>query len=620
MHPALDVLGLVAVAGVVAGFARRLAWSEPLTLTVVGIGLSFVPHVLEIRLSPDLVLIGLLPPLLYAAAIRTSLVDFRTNRRPILLLSVGLVAFSTVAVGLVAWWLVPGVSLAAAFALGAVVAPPDAVAATTVARRVGMPRRIVTILEGESLVNDATALVALNTAIAALTSSISPWEVGWDFVRAAGGGLLVGLVAATVLAFIRRFIDDPVLDTTLSFAAPYVAFLPAQEIKASGVLAVVVTGLILGHKSVSLQSAGSRVAENINWRTVQFVLENVVFLLIGLQIRRLVSDVADQHLAWTQIVGPCLAVLAATILSRVVWMFTIVPLLRLLRQPNTWSWPVTFVVSWAGMRGVVTLAAVFLLPADTPRRSLLALAAFTVVAGTLLVQGLTLPWLVRRLQLPAPDAAEDALQSAGLVSSATQAGLAVLDELVTDDDPPEVITELRQRARQRSNNIWEQLGRAQSELEPPAAAYRRLRLQMLSAERSSILEARDSGAYDDEVLRRALLAIDLEESMLDRIEDAAARVDEELTTPDKRAGDCKHLREAPKVIRANTPEGCEECLVEGTRWVHLRLCLSCGHVGCCDSSVRKHASAHFHQAKHPVMRSIEPGEAWRWCFVDDLLG
>jgi len=238
----------------------------------------------------------------------------------------------------------------------------------------------------------------------------------------------------------------------------------------------------------------------------------------------------------------------------------------------------------------------------------------------LLVQGLTLPWLVRRLQLPAPDAAEDALQSAGLVSSATQAGLAVLDELRTDDDPPEVIAELRQRARQRSNNIWEQLGRAQSELEPPAAAYRRLRLQMLSAERSSILEARDSGAYDDEVLRRALLAIDLEESMLDRIEDAAARVDEELTTPDKRAGDCKHLREAPKVIRANTPEGCEECLVEGTRWVHLRLCLSCGHVGCCDSSVRKHASAHFHQAKHPVMRSIEPGEAWRWCFVDGLLG
>ena len=619
MHSALDVLALVAVAGVVAGFARRLAWSEPLALTIVGIGLSFVPHVLEIRLSPDLVLIGLLPPLLYAAAIRTSLIDFKVNRRSILLLSVGLVAFSTVVVGLIAWWLVPGVTLAAGFALGAVVAPPDAVAATTVARRVGMPRRIVTVLEGESLVNDATALVALNTAIGALTSSISPWAVGWDFVREAGGGLLVGLAAATVLAFVRRYIDDPVLDTTLSFAAPYVAFLPAQQIHASGVLAVVVTGLILGHKSVSLQSAGSRVAENINWRTVQFVLENVVFLLIGLQIRRLVADVSHQHLGWFDVVWPCVAVLAATILARITWMVAVVGVLRALRQP-VWSWPVTLVVAWAGMRGVVTLAAVFLLPADTPQRSLLALAAFTVVAGTLLLQGSTLPWLVRRLQLPAPDAAEDALQSAGLVTAAARAGLAVLDEIAGEDDPPEVVAELRERATQRSNNIWEQLGRAQSELEPPAATYRRLRLQMLSAERSSILEARDSGAYDDEVLRRALLAIDLEESMLDRIEDAAARVDEELTTPEKRAGDCKHLREAPRVMRANTPDGCEECLREGTRWVHLRLCLSCGHVGCCDSSVRKHAGAHHRRTGHPVMRSIEPGEAWRWCYVDDLLG
>jgi CPA1 family monovalent cation:H+ antiporter len=619
VHAALDILALAAVAGIVAGFARRLAWSEPLALTVVGIGLSFVPHFLEIALTPDLVLIGLLPPLLYAAAIRTSLVDFKANRRAILLLSVGFVAFSTVAVGFVSWWVVPGISLAAAFALGAVVAPPDAVAATTVARRVGMPRRIVTILEGESLLNDATALVALNTAIAALTSSISPWEVGWDFVREAGGGLLVGLVAATVLSFVRRYIDDPVLDTTLSFAAPYVAFLPAQEIKASGVLAVVVTGLILGHRSVALQSAGSRVAENINWRTVQFLLENVVFLLIGLQVRRLLSDVADTHLGWGEVIWSCLAVLVCTVLARIVWMFAVVTVMRVLRQP-AWSWPVTFVVAWAGMRGVVTLAAVFLLPTDTPRRSLLALAAFTVVAGTLLVQGLSLPWLVRRLRLPGPDAAEDALQSAGLVTAAARAGLAVLDELATDDDPPEVLEELRIRAGKRANDIWEQLGRTQSELEPPAAAYRRLRLQMLSAERSSILEARDSGAYDDEVLRRALQAIDVEESMLDRIEDAAARVDDELTTSQQRAGDCKHLREAPKIVRANTPEGCEECLAEGTRWVHLRLCLSCGHVGCCDSSVGKHASLHYSASQHPVMRSIEPGEAWRWCYVDELLG
>jgi CPA1 family monovalent cation:H+ antiporter len=619
VHPALDILALAAVAGFVSGFARRLQWSEPLALVVIGIGLSFVPKFLDIELTPDLVLIGLLPPLLYAAAIRTSLVDFRANRRAIGLLSVGLVAFTAVVVGLAAWWVVPSTSLAAAFALGAVVAPTDAVAATTVARRVGMPRRIVSILEGESMVNDATALVALKTALAAISSSISTWEVGWDFIREAGGGLLVGLTAAFVLGFVRRYINDPVLDTTLSFAAPYVAFLPAQEIHTSGALAVVVAGLLLGHKAPVLQSAGSRIAENINWRTVQFLLENVVFLLIGLQIRPLLKDVRNEHLHWTTVVWPCLVVLAVTIVARIVWMFVVVGILRALRR-STWDWRTTLTVAWAGMRGVVTLAAVFLIPADTPHRALLALAAFVVVAGTLLIQGVTLPWLVVRLRLPGPDIAEDALQAAGLVATATQAGLAVLDELAKPDDPPEVIEELRARAAKRSNRIWEQLGRSQSELEPPAATYRRLRLQMLSAERSSILQARDTGAYDEEVLRVALRELDVEESMLDRIEDATARLDDELLTPERRAGNCAHLRDAPRVVQPRTPEGCEECLRDGTRWVHLRLCLTCGHVGCCDSSVMKHATAHFHETEHPVMRSIEPGEAWRWCYVDDLLG
>jgi monovalent cation/hydrogen antiporter len=619
VHAALQILALVAVVGFAAGTARRFGWSEPLVLVVVGIGLSFVPHFPDIRLTPDIVLIGLLPPLLYAAAIRTSLVDFKANRRSILLLSVGLVAFSTVVVGWVAYLAIPAVTLAAGFAIGAVIAPPDAVAATTVARKVGMPRRIVAILEGESLFNDATALVALNTAIAAMTASVSAWHIGWDFAREAGGGLLIGGAAALVLAFIRKRIDDPLLDTTLSFAAPYVAFLPAQQLHTSGVLAVVITGLFLGHKAPTLQTARSRVAENINWRTVQFLLENVVFLLIGLQVRAILKDVGTAHLPWDRIVWPCLAILVTTIAVRIVWMFGIATIIRALHMP-VWGWRLSVVVGWAGMRGVVTLAAAFLLPLDTPQRGLLVLAAFTVVAGTLLVQGLTLPWLVRVLHLPRPDVAEDALQSAGLVDRAARAGLAVLEEVKTDDDPPEVIEQLQERSMRRSNQIWEQLGRSQSELEPPAAAYRRLRLQMISAERSSILEARDSGAYDDEVLRFALNAIDLEESLLDRVEDAAGRIDDELVTPDKRAGDCKHLDEAPRVMRANTPGVCEDCVREGTRWVHLRLCLTCGHVGCCDSSVRKHAAAHFHETQHPVMRSIEPGEAWRWCYVDDLLG
>ncbi|MDX6267477.1 MAG: monovalent cation/hydrogen antiporter [Frankiales bacterium] len=618
MAPALEILVLVGVVAVVAGLARRFDRPEPLVLVLVGIALSFVPPFPDIALTPDLVLVGFLPPLLYAAAIRSSLIDFRANKRAIILLSVGLVGFSTVVVGLVSWWVIPGASLAAGMCLGAVVAPPDAVAATAVGRRVGMPRQMVAVLDGESLINDATALVALNTSIAALSGTVSPWGVGWDFLRAAGGGLLVGLAVGYLLGAVRRRIDDVVLDTTLSLAAPYLAFIPAQELDSSGVLAVVVTGLILGHQAPRLQSASPRLAEEQNWRTLQFLLENVVFLLIGLQLRRLLSDLADDTLTWSQVVWPCLAVLVAVIVARVVWIFTVVYALRLIGR-RSFDWRESAVLSWAGMRGVVTLAAVFLLPPSTPHRALLALAAFTVVAGTLLVQGLTLPPLVRRLGLRGPDAAEDALQYAALVSAACRDGMARLDELVTDRDPPEVIDELRQRAGQRTNRIWEQLGRSQAELEPPAAVYRRLRLEMLASERSSIVEARDSGVYDDEVLRRALHAIDLEESILDPIEDATPLGDE-LSTADNRAGDCTHLRHAPATTAALTPDGCEECLRDGTAWVHLRLCLACGHVGCCDSSIGKHATAHHGQTAHPVIRSIEPGEAWRWCYVDTLLG
>lgn len=620
MHAALDVLALVVIIGVVAAGARRLGYPEPLALVVVGIGLSFVPGVLEIELSPELVLYGLLPPLLYAAAIRTSLVRFKTNRLAIILLSVGAVAFTTVAVGFFAWWIIPGASVAAALALGAVVAPPDAVAATTVGRRVGMPRRIVSILEGESLLNDASALVALNTAVAAVSSAVSPVSVGWDFVRAAGGGVLVGLIAATVLSIIRRQLTDSVLDTTLSFAAPYIAFLPAEEIKASGVVAVVVTGLLLGHRSPVLQSAGSRIAENINWRTVQFLLENVVFLLIGLQIRRLIERVSGEDLPWSQVVPICLGVLLATVIARFVYVYGAAAALRPLLRANAWSWAECAIVSWAGMRGVVTLAAVFLLPSAVPQRGLFELAAFTVVAGTLLLHGLTLPLLVRWLNLPGPDPGEDALRTAALVTAATQAGLAELERIRGEDDPHEVIAQLQDRALRRSNQAWERLGRPGAELEPPTAAYRRLRLQMLAAERSSILQARDSGNYDDEVLRSAMTSIDMEESVLDRLEDASAAVGTELTTPHEQAGDCEHLRAAPESVPARTPHGCEECLRDGTRWVHLRLCLYCGHVGCCDSSQYRHASAHFEQTRHPVMRSLEPNEAWRWCFVDQLLG
>lgn len=623
MESTLEVLAIVLTVALVAGASRRFGLSAPLVLVVVGVAASFVPDMPTFELDPDLVLVVLLPPLLYAAAIRTSLIDFARVKDALLLLAVGLVAVTTFAVGLVAWWVIPSVSLAAALALGAVVAPPDAVAATAVARRIGLPRRIVTVLEGESLLNDATALVALTAATAAITSSVSTAGVAWDFVVAVVGGLAVGLAATWVLATIRRHIDDPVLDTTLSFTAPYVAFLPAEAIHASGVLAVVVTGLLLGHKAPVLQSAASRLSESTNWRTVQFLLENAVFLLIGLQIKPILEDVGDSDLSAGRIALVCVAVLVTTILVRVVYVMAAVaayqngtPRMR----RGAWSWANGAVVSWAGMRGVVTLAAVFLLPEETPQRETLQLAAFVVVAGTLLIQGTTLPWLVRRLRLPAPSPAEDALQAAALITQASRAGLERLEEVRAPDDPEEVVEQLRMRAELRANGVWERLGRSQDEIEPPSVTYRRLRLQMLNAERNVIVDARDHGTVDDEVLRAAMTAVDLEESLLDPVEDAQSMHEDELRVAAIRAGDCEHLRAAPLVVAARTPEGCEECLRDGTRWVHLRLCLSCGHVGCCESSVGRHATGHFHETRHPVIRSIEPGEAWRWCYVDEHLG
>ncbi|MEV0248582.1 Na+/H+ antiporter [Nocardia sp. NPDC050712] len=617
---AIGLVVLVAAATSLAAIARRFGVSEPLVLTLAGVAASYLPFVPAVHLDPEVVLLGLLPPLLYTAAIRTSLVDFRANLRTIALLSVGLVLFSTFVVAAVVWLLLP-VPFAVAVALGAVVAPPDAVAATAVARRIGMPRRIVTILEDESLFNDATALVALRTAIAASAGTVSVWNAGGDFLLAAGGGALVGVVVAALLALLRRRITDPVLDTTLSFLAPFVAYLPAEEVHASGVIAVVVCGMILGHNAPAWQSAASRIAERTNWRTIQFILESAVFLIIGLQVRGIVEEAWHSGLDHTTVVVAALAVLAAVMLARPLWVFPVSLLLG--RMGKTTAPPEeatrhAAVVSWAGMRGVVTLAAVLLLPEDTPQLAVLKLLALVVVGGTLLLQGTSLPWLVRLLKLRGPSRAEDALQKAGLLSQATSAGLAVLDSQITPETPEAVVASLRERVAWKTNAAWERLGRAESEQATPTAEYRRLRLAMLAAERETVLRVRDAGGMDYEILQHVMARLDLEESMIDRFDETEDDRVELLAGTS--ADDCAHLRAAPLAAQPHGPAECAQCLAEGLTWVHLRMCLSCGQIGCCDSSPGNHATKHYGATEHPVIRSIEPGEAWRWCYVDELLG
>ncbi|MGH3879747.1 MAG: Na+/H+ antiporter [Actinophytocola sp.] len=622
---AAEIVALVVAVLVVTAVARRMDWSAPLSLIAVGVVASFLPGVPEYRLSPEVVLVGLLPPLLYSTAIQTSLLDYRRMRGPIALLSVGLVVFTTLAVGLVAWAVVPGLPLAAGIALGAIVAPPDAVAASAVARRVGMPRKLVRLLEGESLFNDAAALVALRTAIAAIAGSVTLWEVGFDFLLAAVGGGVTGVVVGISAAWLRLRLTDLVSDTALSFAVPFVAYLLAEIIHGSGVLSVVVAGIIIGHKSPKILSGSARLASRHNWQTIQFLLENAVFLLIGLQVRPILGEVADSELSPSLIVGICAAVLGATIATRVLWLIgigfgkRIAARVRARRKP-VWPWRYSAVIAWAGMRGVVTLAAAFVLPADTPQRAVLVLAAFVVVAGTLAIQGTTLPPLVRRLRLPPPDPAEDALQEAAVLNDMTNAALTKLDEIRGPEDPQMVIDRLRARLRDRSDSAWEQLGRQSTLVETPSDSYRRLRMELLQVEREEALKARDNGTADDVVLRRVLEALDIEESMLDRDEEEPGEPDRELRTPASTAGACKHLDHDWRQAEPSSPDTCAACVAEGQTWVHLRLCLKCGNVACCDSSPAKHAKQHFHDSRHPVMRSFEPAETWRWCYVDNQLG
>jgi Na+/H+ antiporter len=618
MEIAFFLVALAVAVLAVTALADRVDLPPPLVLIAVGVAASYFPGMPEVHLEAEVVLLGLLPPLLYATAIQTSLVDFNANRRTILLLSVGLVVFTTAGVGALVHALVPGIGWAAAFAIGAVVAPPDAVAATAIARRIGLPRRIVTILEGESLLNDATALVALRTAIAAGGAGITAMEVAEDFVVAAGGGVAIGVGFFLLVAMLRKRITDPLMDTAISLVVPFAAFVIAERVHASGVIAVVIAGLLLGHKAPIVQTAQSRIAERVNWRTIAFLLENAVFLLIGLQAEWLFRDVERSELSSGRIVAVCAATLVGVIALRMVWVFvTRYLLVRPGPDPVTGkvpSWSFTLVLGWAGMRGVVTLAAAFLIPDDTEHREVLLLIAFTVVAGTLFVQGLSLPWLARRLEVPAPDPMDDALARATLLQQASKAGFAKLQELEYDD-PHGVVDLIGQRIDQRNFAAWERLGTTADE-ESPSDLYARIRLDMIEAERRRVLEIRSSGTVASEVVADVLAMLDVEESMLDN----ATQQRQDLRTVSVRrltGEQCDHLRSTPVVETVADP-ACRRCLEDGTRWVALRQCLGCGEVGCCDSSPGQHATEHFHETTHPVMESAEPAEDWRWCYVHHL--
>ncbi|HEX6754523.1 MAG TPA: Na+/H+ antiporter [Mycobacteriales bacterium] len=542
-----ETLLLVAGAAAVAGVARRTRLSPPLLLVLAGLAASFIPLIGEYELEPEVVLFLVLPPLLFAAVWQSSVLNFRQNLRAIGLLSVGLVLFTTLVVGLAVHAAVPDLPLAAAFTLGAIVSPPDAVAATAVGREVGLPRRLVTLLAGESLINDATALTAYRVAVGAATvGGFSLLEGFREFAVAGAGGVLIGLALAVLAERLLGVLRDPVLENTLVLLLPFFGYAAAEQVHTSGVLAVVVAGLYLGHRSPR-QTAATRLQGTAIWKMIEFLLESVVFALIGLQLTTVIMAIGDRPAG--ELVLAAAVTLGTVILARFVWMYPATYLPRLVpavgsRDPNPpWQYPT--VLAWAGMRGVVSLAAAIALAIDFPERDLIIFLTFVVVIGTLLIQGLTLPALIRRLGVVGREAEQDLINEAGIQHAAANAAVARLEEMLAQEDevPDDVVTRLREKAQVRRLNAWERLGaRANSTngsgaasgaagrvdgagpdaparngaIEPPTLAFRRLRRAMIDAERQVFVQARDSGRIDDEVLNRVQRELDLEETLLER--------------------------------------------------------------------------------------------------------
>jgi monovalent cation/hydrogen antiporter len=560
----IAVIGVCCVAAVEV-FSARLGVAAPLLLVLVGVGVSLVPDVPTIEVEPEVILAGVLPPLLYSAAVSMPAMDFRRDLRAISGLSVVLVVISSLVLGVFLHWAIDGIGLATGIALGAIISPTDAVA-TSIARRLGVPPRVITVLDGESLLNDATALVLLRSAIAATGSLLA---VAGDFAWAVVVAVVVGFAVGWLNLRVRAHVEDAAVSTAISFAVPFVAYLPVEHLGGSGLVAAVTAGLFTGQGAPRSLPPRHRLAEDQNWRTIELLLEGGVFLVMGLQLRGIVEEVHDEHGTLTAL---WIAAVAALLVNLIRTAY-VVPLLAGLhrrarragaqrhhmeemgtkldagelqppkprngRQAEHFEERVArrtemirtrirrsladidylagapmgvregAVLVWAGMRGAVTVAAAQTLPGDTPHRSLLVLIAFAVAAGTLLVQGGTLPWLVRRLGLAEgqEDDDEDRLALLELLSAAAESTLDDPDLRRRDGSAydPGVLRQLRRR------NVLPEEAEDYEAARELGDQYTELRLRVIDAMRESLLQARADGVYASATMEETLRILDAEQ-------------------------------------------------------------------------------------------------------------
>jgi len=533
------VLGLLVAVVALAILAPRLRMHYSILLVLGGLLLGFIPGLPHFTLDPDLVFLLFLPPLIYLAAWNTSWRDFRASLRPISFLAIGLVLFTIVGVAWVARLLIPGLPWSVACVLGAVVSPTDAIAATATAQRLGIPRRIVTILEGESLLNDASGLVAYRFAVAAVVSgTFSLGQASLTFVAVCVGSVALGLAVGWCIATLHRSLNQPSIEIVITLLTPFAVYLLSEALQMSGVLAVVTTGLYIAWRAPRIFSAELRLQSVAFWNTLEFLLNGLVFILIGLQLPAILDTLnkTDQHghtfkgLLWYAII-----ISLAVILVRILWVFPASYLPRLLsrrlraRDPYP-NWRTTLFTGWTGMRGVMSLATALAIPDTTatgnpfPERSLLIFLTFCVIFATLVLQGLSLPLVARWLGLEDDGKTEAEETKAHLV--AIEAALDRIDALDEEDEVPhEVAEHLRTHYENRAHSIRQRIQEAENEQDEDAhhehtedthIAYKALLREALQAERNAVISLRNEGEINDEVLRHIERELDLQEQQLPR--------------------------------------------------------------------------------------------------------
>lgn len=534
------ILLLLVVVAALTPVARRLHVPYPILLVVGGLVLALIPGVPDVQLTPELVFLLFLPPLVYRAAFTTSIRDFRALFRPILSLAVGLVLATMTVVAVVLHALMPELGWPLAFAFGAIVSPPDAVAAAAVFRGLGVSRKVVSLLEGESLINDATALVALGAALGAASMAVTAGEVTLQFLYVGLGGVVVGLLVAVVVAWLQRHLTDPAVEVSLSLLTPFAAYLPAQQVGVSGVLAAVTAGLYLGWRSPYISHSEARLRGRAVWDIVDFILNGLVFILIGLQLSTILPSIQGRSLL--SLIGLGLLISLTLVVVRMVWVFVDhylqwgvyrLPFVRPASKPGSVAkvgsrhrWKDLFVVGWAGMRGVVSLAAALALPAATPERNLLIFLTFFVILATLVGQGLSLPLLIRALGVGV-DSNIIAHQEQHARRSAVEAALARIEDLKTEwPTHRPLIDSLQSQYEHRLSHYAHDHNGSNGASSPDddddladfdqeLLEHHQIRRAVIEAERAVMLDMRERGEIDDSVWNSIERDLDLEDLRMD---------------------------------------------------------------------------------------------------------